>query len=139
MPPPALVLPTIDGSHDYLAEVQPDPEDAVSPGVFVPEWDDGRVAVGNGDAEAHWVHDDVGGPGAGAASGRATPERWFALLATDLYMIFRADADAIRAEVERERLGAAAAEQVERCLRRHPQPPRSRHRLRRQPLLVRAR
>ena len=31
----------------------------MSPGVFIPAWDDGRVAVGNGDPRLHWVHDDV--------------------------------------------------------------------------------
>jgi hypothetical protein len=30
----------------------PSADDAVSPGVFVPEWDDRRIAVGNGDAES---------------------------------------------------------------------------------------
>ena len=53
------VLPTIDGSHDYLDAVDPDPTDPLSPGLFVPEWDQGRVAVGNGDEDSHWVHDDM--------------------------------------------------------------------------------
>src|ERR671919_547017 len=53
------VLPLVDGSLDYTRAGFPSPDDAVSPGIFVPEWDDGRIAVGNGDAESHWVHDDL--------------------------------------------------------------------------------
>jgi hypothetical protein len=49
----------VDGSLECTRAGFPSADDAVSPGMFVPEWDDGRIAVGNGDAESHWVHDDV--------------------------------------------------------------------------------
>ena len=35
------VLPTVNGSHDYLDAVEPDPLDPFSPGLFVPAWDQG--------------------------------------------------------------------------------------------------
>ena len=104
------VLPRVDGGVGYLQRELPGLRDAVSPGVFIPELDDGRVAVGNGDSEAHWVHDDV--RARALALQRPGNRKVVALLATDLYMIFRADADAIRAEVER-RLPASQAGKVE--------------------------
>ena len=103
------VLPTIDGSHDYLAEVQPDPEDPFSPGLFVPEWDQGRVAVGNGDADSHWVHDDME-VSAVAFQERGT-RKTTVVMAANLYMIFGTDGDVIRERVA-ERLGRRA-DQVE--------------------------
>jgi hypothetical protein len=98
------VLPLVDGRQDYLRRGLPPAHDAVSPGVFVPEWDDGRVAVGNGDSVSHWVHDDL----RVRALALSAPRRKdvTVLVAADLYMIFRADADAIRAKVE-ERLPRA--------------------------------
>ena len=103
------VLPTIDGSHDYLADVQPDPEDPFSPGLFVPEWDQGRVAVGNGDADSHWVHDDME-VSAVAFQERGT-RKTTVVMAANLYMIFGTDGDVIRERVA-ERLGRRA-DQVE--------------------------
>src|SRR4051794_491154 len=93
------VLPRVDGGLAYLQRGLPGLHDAVSPGVFVPAFDDGRVAVGNGEADAHWVHDDV--RARALALQKPGDPKVVALLSTDLYMIFRADADAIRAEVER--------------------------------------
>ena len=53
------MLPTVDGERAYLDEAPAwndyDPDD---PGVFVPEWDQGQVDVGNGDVV-------VGLPGGG--------------------------------------------------------------------------
>ena len=103
------VLPTIDGSHDYLADVQPDPEDPFSPGLFVPEWDQGRVAVGNGDADSHWVHDDME-VSAVAFQERGT-RKTTVVMAANLYMIFGTDGDVIRQRVA-DRLGRRA-DQVE--------------------------
>lgn len=94
------VLPTVDGARDYLDAGLPSDDDAVSPGVFVPEWDDGRIAVGNGDDVSHWVHDDLRVRALaldGQGPDRGSP---VVLLSSDLYMIFRADADEIRAKVE---------------------------------------
>ncbi|MGH9227293.1 MAG: hypothetical protein ACRD07_00960, partial [Acidimicrobiales bacterium] len=92
------VLPLVDGSLGYTRAGFPSARDAISPGIFVPEWDDGRIAVGNGDAESHWVHDDL------RVRALALRERSSkdvtVLLAADLYMIFRTDADSIRAKVD---------------------------------------
>jgi hypothetical protein len=92
------VLPLVDGRQDYLRQGLPSARDAVSPGVFVPEWDDGRVAVGNGDSVSHWVHDDLRVRALAVAQPRSDDVT--VLVAADLYMIFRADADAIRAKVD---------------------------------------
>jgi hypothetical protein len=91
------VLPLVAGSRDYLRAGLPSDHDAISPGVFVPEWDDGRIAVGNGDSVSHWVHDDlrVRALALSALSGR----RITVLVSADVYMIFRADADLIRQKV----------------------------------------
>jgi len=88
------ILPTVDGDRTYLLEVpgwtELDPDDI---GVFVPKWDQGQVDVGNGNADASWVHDDL----------RATAlalrrEDSLVIMATvDVYMIFAADA----AEIEK--------------------------------------
>jgi hypothetical protein len=96
------VLPLVDGLHDYLDAGFPADDDAISPGIFVPEWDDGRIAVGNGDDVSHWVHDDL--RVRALALRNLHSKRAVVLLAADLYMIFRVDADEIRAKVE-QRLG----------------------------------
>ncbi len=102
------VLPLVEGTEAYLVGLPP-PEDATSVGNFVPEWDVGRVAVGNGASEAHWVHDDVQAK-ALAIEDPNTGE--IEVIATnDLYMVFRADVDALRARV-RDRLPADLAERV---------------------------
>ncbi len=92
------VLPLVNGSRDYLRAGLPPDDDAISPGVFVPEWDDGRIAVGNGDDVSHWVHDDL----RVRALALSAPSRKHVtvLLSADLYMIFSADADSIREKVD---------------------------------------
>ena len=92
------VLPLVDGSLGYTDAGFPSADDAIDPGILVPEWDDGRIAVGNGESEAHWVHDDLR---VRALAVRQPSEKDITvLLAADLYMIFRTDADSIRAKVE---------------------------------------
>jgi hypothetical protein len=91
------VLPTVDGSHDYLAAVDPDPTDPLSPGLFVPEWDQGRVAVGNGESESHWVHDDMEVTAVAFEPPRG--RQITVVVAANLYMIFRTDGDVIRQRV----------------------------------------
>ena len=91
------VLPTVDGTTDYLDEAVPDRTDATSLGAFVPEFDQGRVAVGNGEDRAFWVHDDVR-VRAMALDDRGRKQT-VVLIASDLYMIFRTDGDQIRREV----------------------------------------
>jgi hypothetical protein len=92
------VLPLVDRSRDYLRAGLPPDDDAVSPGVFVPEWDDGRIAVGNGDSVSHWVHDDL--RVRALALSELSGQHVRVLLSADLYMIFRVDADLIREKVE---------------------------------------
>lgn len=90
------VLPLVDGSLDYLAAGFPDRDDPYDPGIVVPAWDDGRIAVGNGDDESYWVHDDL------RVSAMAVDDPRSAdivvLVSSDLYMVFRPDGDEIRAK-----------------------------------------
>lgn len=91
------ILPTVNGTHDYLADVEPDPDDPFSPGLPVPAWDQGRVAVGNGASDAQWVHDDM--EVTAVAFEDLKTKRITVVVAANLYMIFRSDADAIRESV----------------------------------------
>jgi hypothetical protein len=104
------LLPRVGGSVSYIQHGLPGLQDPVSLGVFVKAFDDGRVAVGNGDTDAHWVHDDIRAHA--LALQRPGDPHVVVLLSTDLYMIFKADGDAIRAEAER-RLPAARRGHVE--------------------------
>lgn len=93
------VLPLVDGARDYLDDpALPFLDDADSPGVFVEEWDAGRVAVGNGHHDAHWVRDDlrVRAVAVEELRGGREGKDIVVMAATDLYMVFRADADVIR-------------------------------------------
>ena len=45
----------VNGATDYVVPLSPD--DCCSPGTFVPQFDDGPIAVGNGASSAHWVRD----------------------------------------------------------------------------------
>lgn len=103
------VLPTVDGTHDYLDDLQVDPDDPYSPGLPVPAWDQGRVAVGNGASEARWVHDDMR---VSAVAFREPSGEITVVVAANLYMIFRGDGDEIRAAVA-DRLPPEVAGQVE--------------------------
>jgi hypothetical protein len=88
------VLPLVDGGHDYLDAGFPTRTDPYDPGIVVPQWDDGRIAVGNGDGVSYWVHDDL------RVSALAVSELFgreiVVFVATDTYMIFRLDAEDIR-------------------------------------------
>src|SRR6185503_13383258 len=53
------VLPLVSGSLAYLQAGLPSRSDPTDPGILVPSWDDGRIAVGNGDSFSAWVHDDL--------------------------------------------------------------------------------
>ncbi|MBJ7426978.1 MAG: hypothetical protein JHD22_08560, partial [Ilumatobacteraceae bacterium] len=58
----ASVLPTVNGTTDYLSEAPGWSDTVVNPtdiGVYVPMFDQGSVDVGNGSGDASWVHDDV--------------------------------------------------------------------------------
>lgn len=91
------VLPTVDGSYAYLEGPLPGADDRESLGVFVPEWDQGRVAVGNGDDRSFWVHDDLRVRAMAVDDPRS--DHLVVLVSSDLYMIFRPDGDQIRARV----------------------------------------
>lgn len=92
------VMPTVDGSHDYLLDAElPGPEDATSVGLFVEEFDDGRISIGNGHDDGRWVRDDllaraiaIEDPDTGAI---------VAIVVADLYMLFRPDVNVIRERV----------------------------------------
>ena len=90
----ASVLPTVDGSNDYLADAPGWNESAVDPtdiGVYVPMFDQGSVDVGNGSGDASWVHDDIR---ATALALDRQGDRAI-IVAVDVYMIFSSDADEI--------------------------------------------
>jgi hypothetical protein len=103
------VLPTVDGRRDYLAEI-PAPTDPFSPGVFVPKWDQGTVAIGNGWAESHWVRDDLRASAMAVEGSSSGPIA--VLVSVDLYMLIEPDIDLIRAKVA-DQLPAALADRVE--------------------------
>ena len=88
------VLATVDGERTYLDEAPAwndyDPDD---PGVFVPEWDQGQVDVGNGSDDGSWVHDDL----RASAVALATEDDLVVIVSVDVYMVFAVDA----AEIER--------------------------------------
>jgi hypothetical protein len=90
------VLPLVDGSLDYLDAGFPDRQDPTDPGIVVPAWDDGRIAVGNGDSISHWVHDDLRVTALAIDDPRSAD--LVVIVASDLYMIFRTDGDEIRAK-----------------------------------------
>ena len=89
------VLPLVNGSHDYLNEGFPERGNLYDPGIAVPAWDDGRIAVGNGESESYWVHDDIRATAVAIDDPRSP--HIVVILATDLYMVFRSDAEPIRA------------------------------------------
>jgi hypothetical protein len=91
------VLPTLGGTTAYLLLGVPGPKDPTSLGVFVPRWDQGRVAVGNGDEKSFWVHDDVRVRALALTDLRTGRE--VVLVSADLYMIFKTDGDEIRDKV----------------------------------------
>ena len=92
----ASVLPTVDGTIDYLSDASgwgemsgdADPNDI---GVFVPAFDQGKVSISNGNSDASWVHDDVR---ATAVAIQRGDERAI-IVGLDTYMTFSMDADHI--------------------------------------------
>ena len=90
------VLPFVNGSLDYMKAALPGRADATDPGILVPEWDDGRIAVGNGESVSYWVRDDVRATALAIEDPRS-PDI-VVVVASDLYMVFRHDGDAIRAK-----------------------------------------
>ena len=85
------VLPLVDGSHDYLEAGFPERGNAFDPGIPVPKWDDGRIAVGNGESESYWVHDDIRVTALAIDDPRSP--HIVVIVATDLYMVFRNDGE----------------------------------------------
>lgn len=89
------VLPLVNGSYDYLKAGFPARKDAYNPGIPVPAWDDGRIAVGNGERDSYWVHDDIRATVLAIDDPRSADI--VVIVATDLYMVFRTDGEEIRA------------------------------------------
>ncbi|MDA2967194.1 MAG: hypothetical protein O3B91_06680 [Actinomycetota bacterium] len=90
----ASVLPTVNGTTDYLSEAPGwngatlDPNDI---GVYVESFDQGSVDVGNGSDNASWVHDDIR---ATALALDNDGERAI-VVAVDVYLIISGDSDEI--------------------------------------------
>src|SRR5512145_2729557 len=89
------VLPLVNGSLDYLKAPLPGRGDATDPGILVPEWDDGRIAVGNGEPVSYWVRDDLRATAIAIEDPRSPDIA--VVVASDLYMVFRNDGDEMRA------------------------------------------
>ncbi|MUH56324.1 MAG: hypothetical protein F2683_05295, partial [Actinobacteria bacterium] len=90
----ASVLPTVDGTTDYLSDAPGWNQAGVDPtdiGVYVPMFDQGSVDVGNGSSDGSWVHDDIR---ATALALDRQGDRAI-IVAVDVYMIFSSDADEI--------------------------------------------
>lgn len=89
------VLPTVDGDRDYLDDAPgwgaPGEVDPFDPGVFVAEWDQGQVDVGNGAPDGSWVHDDL----RAAAVALQLGDQRVVLVSTDTYLHFGPDHDEI--------------------------------------------
>ena len=88
------VLPLVDGSLDYLKAGFPGRGDSDDPGILVPAWDDGRIAVGNGDDVSYWVHDDLRATVVAIQDPRS--KDIVVVVDSDLYMVFRVDAKVMR-------------------------------------------
>ena len=126
------VLPTVGGTRDYLRETPGwDDDDPNDPGVFVPQWDQGRIGVDNGRDDSAWVHDDLLATALAIQRG----DQKTVVVASDLYMVFAVDA----AEIQRRArlLLPASWQQVDDPDQRHAQPPRSGDRVRGERRLVR--
>jgi len=88
------VLPTVGGTRDYLRETPGwDDDDPNDPGVFIPQWDQGRIGVDNGRDDSAWVHDDLLATALAIQRG----DEKTVVVASDLYMVFGIDA----AEIQR--------------------------------------
>jgi len=88
------ILPTVDGTTDYLADAPGWPAEGSDPddlGVFVAAFDQGAVSVSNGNSDASWVHDDVRATAVAIERG---DERAI-IVGLDTYMTFSMDADEI--------------------------------------------
>ncbi|MEM9453625.1 MAG: hypothetical protein AAGF11_05570 [Myxococcota bacterium] len=88
------LLPEVDGSTAYADPLRNAPlalepgDPGLDPGIFVEQWDVGRIAIGNGFPSSHWVHDEIR---AGAvAFGRLDDDQapTLVLVSVDLYMLF---------------------------------------------------
>jgi hypothetical protein len=90
------VLPLVNGSYDYLKAGFPSRKDAYDPGIPVAKWDAGRIAVGNGERDSYWVHDDIRATAMAIDDPRSTDI--VVIVASDLYMVFRNDGEEIRAK-----------------------------------------
>ena len=90
----ASVLPLVNGSYDYLKAGFPERRNAYDPGIPVPKWDDGRIAVGNGEDASYWVRDDIRATALAIDDPRSP--HIVVIVASDLYMVFRNDAETIR-------------------------------------------
>ena len=92
------VLPTVTNGRAFVSDAPgwggpdgSDPFDPDNPGVYVPTWDQGQIDVGNGAADAAWVHDDL----RVSAMAMEYGDEQVVLISADVYMVFSPDADEI--------------------------------------------
>jgi hypothetical protein len=97
----ASIIPLVGGRNDYVVPL-PD-EDADSPGTFVLEWDFGRISIGNGDTQSHWVRDDLRTQAAAIEDDAGTIA---VFSSTEVYMFFEPDINVYQQKV-REEVGDA--------------------------------
>jgi len=101
-----ILTPTVNGTTDYVKQI--DEYDAMSPGTLVVEFDDGQIPIGNGDRDAHWVHDHVK---ASVFALRGTNNVTLVILGADIYMLFAPDIEIYFERVQR-RVGRVAFEEL---------------------------
>ena len=75
----------VNGVNDYVVPLPP--EDCCSAGTFVPKFDVGEIAVGNGAASAHWVRDVL--KARVVAIGPDPKGKTLIMVSSEVYMLFR--------------------------------------------------
>eukprot|EP00001_Collodictyon_triciliatum_P160656 28229_6 len=80
------IIPPVNGRTDYVAPVNE--FDAESPGTFVRRFDQGRIPVGNGASESHWVRDYLR---TYVMALRGANSKIFLIVSADVYMLFSPD------------------------------------------------
>jgi len=80
------ITPPANGTADYVVPM--DEYDESSPGTLVVEFDHGRIPIGNGDTNSHWVRDHVF---AYVLALRGADNHTLVITGADVYMFFAPD------------------------------------------------
>jgi hypothetical protein len=85
------ITPSVDGSQDYVVDLYGDPYSTYfeQAGTFVRKFDDGIINVGNGNPDAHWVHDHL--HARAIAIGPDPRGKTSVFAVAELYMLFEPD------------------------------------------------